>query len=169
MKRAIPFICAALVAAMAISSSGCSGSHTSNKSRIEATTAEPTGDAGLTADEAERFFSQHVPDARFVHCSIIKGSYSVDFTLSDEKSEWTTNYDDFALSIKDACALFSKEYSVEPQIFDIMFFSDGDGGHIDWMSTDGGKTGVLTEQYFKNQKTEKTLSFDELVDYYGKQ
>lgn len=168
--KPIKFLCITLSAtALLLPTFGCSSSPAADNRLSVETTAEPTGKSGLTKNDVEMFFSEHVPDASSISCHINdSGIYTLDFSLSSDRSELVTNYDEFALSIKDACALFSKTYSAEAKIFTILFFNEGDV-HIYWMSFDGGKSGTLTEQYSEKNKTEKTLTFDQLVDYYAQQ
>lgn len=151
--------------AVAISASVLSGCGGSVSSSIE-TTAAPTGGAGLTAKEAEQYFYKTLPDARSINCSIRKdGTYSVTCSLCDEKSETKDNYDDFAISVKNACDDFSKTYSTKADIFTIFFFLD-DGGRIYWQSLDG-VNGTLYEEYGDYYNHEEKYSFSELVDFYS--
>ena len=156
-------IAAALVATISAAVlSGCGGSASS---AIESTAA-PTGAAGFTAKEAEQYFYKTIPDARSVNCSIRNdGTYSVTCSLCDEKSETKDNYDDFAISVKNACESFSKVYSAEAKIFTIFFFLD-DGGRIYWQSLDG-INGTLYEEYGDYYNHEEKYSFSELVDFYS--
>lgn len=158
-------IAAALVATISAAVlSGCDGSASS---AIESTAA-PTGAAGLTNYEVERYFYMKVPDSSLVVSSIRDdGSYSLDFSLASNKAEWEYNYDEFALAVQNACKKFSDEYAAKAGIFSICFFTDDDSS-IYWLSLDGGKTGTLNETIAPSYKREQEMTFEELVDYYSK-
>ena len=153
--------------AVVISAAALSGCGVSASSTIE-TTAAPTGGAGLTNYEVEAYLFKAAPDSSLVVSTICDdGSYSLDFFLKSDKGEWEYNYDDYALSVKNACKKFSDEYSVKAGIFSIHFFSDDDSS-IYWLSLDGGETGTLNETIAPSYEREQEMTFDELVDYYSK-
>lgn len=133
----------------------------------QSTTVSPTGNGGITANFVETFLQNRIPDAKKVSCAIYSnGDYWVDFTLSDEKSEWETNYDEFALSVKKACDDFEKTYSVKANIFSIIYFFE-ESSRIYWLSMDGGETGILYEKHGNFYKNETAMSFNELVNHYA--
>jgi hypothetical protein len=159
MKKILPII----IALLAMCSAGCSGS----ASPSDVVASDPTGAAGLTNYEVEMYFYKEVPDSSLVVSSIRDdGSYSLDFSLASDKSEWEYNYDEYALAVQNACKKFSDEYDVKAGIFSIHFFS-GDDSSIYWLSLDDGKTGTLNETLAPSYKREQKMTFDELVEYYS--
>lgn len=133
----------------------------------EATAAMATGNGGLSTSFVESYFYKNVSDLSYTHGMIVKdGSYSLDFSLSDDKSEQEDNYDDFALSVKNACNAFEKTYEAKARIFSIWFFKD-DNSHIYWLSTDGGENGTLYEKNGNYYSNETSMSFDELLKHYA--
>ena len=156
--------CAAVALSMGmLLTCGCSGSTSSSDVKA----SDPTGAAGLTNYEVEMYFYKEVPDSSLVVSSIRDdGSYSLDFSLTSDKSEWEYNYDEYALAVQSACKKFSDEYDVKAGIFSIHFFS-GDDSSIYWLSLDGGKTGTLNETLAPSYKREQKMTFDELVEYYS--
>lgn len=145
----------------------CTKSESSSSYSSKITITPATGKGGLTASSVESFFEKNVPDAKYVLCHIRdNGDYSLDFTLSNTKSEWETNYDEFALSVKKACDDFEKTYSAKANIFSIWFFLE-DNSHIYWLSTDGGENGKLCEKFGNSYDNETTMSFDDLVKHYA--
>ena len=142
---------------------GCSTSPlTTSDSYTDEVTVDSTGKFGVTVDEIETYFRERVPDARFINCQLSEDSeYSLDFVLSDDKSEWISNYSKFALSIKNAYESLSEKCSVKVQSFYIVFFAGGNSS-ISWISSNGGEWGIYYDDTIGTAKKTR-VTFSELT------